>query len=51
MRSPGSPTTADHSTSIWMAPYLPQWFRCLRQGPAKCLYYNDIFRDPLTESQ
>ncbi len=35
--------------AIWMAPYLPQWFGCLGEVPARYLYYKDTARDPLLE--
>ncbi|MFZ4774316.1 MAG: (S)-ureidoglycine aminohydrolase [Terrimicrobiaceae bacterium] len=31
---------------IWMAPYCPQWFVAMGDGPASYLYYKDINRHP-----
>lgn len=43
------PVTA--GDAIWMAPFLPQWFGCLGKTPARYLYYKDVNRDPLTNSE
>jgi (S)-ureidoglycine aminohydrolase len=32
---------------IWMAPFCPQWFVAMGQGPASYLYYKDINRYPM----
>ncbi len=33
--------------AIWMAPYCPQWFVAMGNGPAAYLYYKDINRSPM----
>lgn len=43
------PVTA--GDSIWMAPYLPQWFGALGKTPSRYLYYKDVNRDPLHEAR
>lgn len=43
------PVTA--GDSIWMAPYLPQWFGALGKTPSRYLYYKDVLRDPLHEAR
>ena len=43
------PVTA--GDSIWMAPYLPQWFGALGKTPSRYHYYKDVNRDPLHEAR
>ena len=37
--------------AIWMGPYCPQWFAAVGKGPAQYLYYKDMNRDPLLETE
>jgi (S)-ureidoglycine aminohydrolase len=32
---------------IWTAPYCPQWFVAVGKTPARCIYYQDVNRDPM----
>ncbi|MEZ4252643.1 MAG: (S)-ureidoglycine aminohydrolase [Polyangiales bacterium] len=43
------PVTA--GDTIWMAPYLPQWFGALGKTPSRYIYYKDMARDPLLEAR
>ncbi len=39
------PVQADDA--IWAAPYCPQWFVPMGKTPVRCLYYQDVNRDPM----